>query len=78
MWMTKTVLESLSLLLPVGAKFCIYQAHTETEMGRCSKMKGQRPRENEYKKFCLNGGKCYYLIDGDIVGCNCTRLYGEN
>ena len=28
------------------------------------------------KKYCLNGGDCYYLIDEDIVSCNCTWLYG--
>ena len=39
-------------------------------------MKLQNPYENEYKKFCLNGGECYYLIDEDIVGCICTWFFG--
>ena len=41
-----------------------------------SKIKSQGPCENEYRKYCLNGGDCYYLVDEDIVGCNCTWLFG--
>ena len=26
--------------------------------------------------YCLNGGECCYLIDEDMVSCNCTKLYG--
>ena len=44
-------------------------------MGHHSKIKSQGPCENEYKKFRLNGGECYYVVDEDIVGCNCTWLY---
>ena len=53
---TKPVVVSLSLISPVS--FCIYQAHTENKVGRLSKIKSQGPCENEYKKFCLNGGDC--------------------
>ena len=37
-------------------------------MGQYSEMKIQNPCENEYTKYCLNGGECYYLIDETIVG----------
>ena len=45
-------------------------------MGQYSEIKIQNPRENEYKKYCLNGGELYYLLDEDFVGCNCTWFYG--
>ena len=73
---TKAVVVSISFILLVAASFCIYQAHTESKVGHYSKIKGQGPRENEYEKYCLNGGECNYLVDEDIVGCNCTWLYG--
>ena len=72
---TKPVVVSKSIILPVAASFFIYQAHRENKVGHHSKIKSQGPRENEYKKFCLNGGECYYLVDEDIVGCNCTWFY---
>ena len=72
---TKAVVLSISLFLPVAASFCIYQAQTENKVGHHTKIKRQGPCENEYKKYCLNGSECYYLVDEDIVGCNCTRLY---
>ena len=43
-----------------------------------SEIKGQSPCKNEYKKFCLNGGEKNYLVSEDIVGSQCTRLYGRN
>ena len=67
---TKAVVVSISLILPVAASFCIYQTQTENKVGHHSKIQG--PCENEYKKYCLNGGECYYLVDEDFVGCNCT------
>ena len=45
-------------------------------MGHHSKIKTQGPCENEYKEYCLNDGLYYYLVDEDIIGCNCTWLYG--
>ena len=39
-------------------------------------IKSESPCEKEYKKFCMNGGGCYYLVDEDVVACNCTWLYG--
>ena len=76
MFETKAVVVSISIILLVAASFCIHQAQTENKVGRHSKIKSQGPRENEYKKYCLNGGKCYYLVDEDIVGFYCTWLYG--
>ena len=73
---TKGVVLSISLVLIVAAIFFIYQAQTESKMGHHSKIKSQGPRENEYKKYCLSGDECYYLVDEDIVDCNCTWLYG--
>ena len=71
---TKAVL--VSILLLVAASFCIYQDHTENKVGHHSKIKSESPCEKEYKKYCLNAGECYYLVDEDTVGCNCTWLYG--
>ena len=72
---TKAVVISISLYLLVAAKSCACQAHTENKVGHHSKIKSQGPCENEDKKYCLNGGDCYYLVDEDIVGCNFTWLY---
>ena len=72
----KTVLVSVCLILLVTACFCIYRVYPEKKVGNQSKIEGQGLCENEYKKYCLNGGDCYYLIDEVIVGCKCTWLYG--
>ena len=72
----KAVVVSISLILLVAASFCLYQAHTENKVGHHSKINSQGPCENEYKKSCLNGRECYYLVDEDILGCYCTWLYG--
>ena len=69
---TEAAVVSISLILLVAASFCIYQTHTENEVGHLSKIKSQGHCQNEDKKYCLNGGDCYYLVDEDIVGCNCT------
>ena len=45
-------------------------------MGHHSEIKIESPCEKEYKKYCLNGDECFYLIDEDIVDRNCTWLYG--
>ena len=65
---TKAVVVSISLNVLVAANFCIHQAHTENKVGHHSKIKSQGPCENEYKKYCLNGGECYYVVDENIVG----------
>ena len=73
---TKAVVVSISLNLLVAASFSIYQDHIENKVGRHREIKSESPCEKEYKKYCMNGGECYYLVDEDIVACNCTRLYG--
>ena len=73
---TKAVVVSVSIILLVGASFCINPAHTENKVGHHSEIKSQGPSENEYKQYCLNGGECYYVVDEKIVGCNCTWLNG--
>ena len=73
---TKAVVVSISLFLQVAASFCIYQAQTENKVRHHSKIKSQALCENEYKMYSLNGGECYYLVYEDIVGCDCTWLYG--
>ena len=75
------------VLLLAAAGFYTFQVNSETKVGQHSKIKSENhcekeyikienPCEKEYKKFCMNGGECYYLADEDIVGCNCTWLYG--
>ena len=71
----KTVIIVAVLLLAVTGS-CIYQANSEKNVGHHSEIKSESPREKEYKKYCLNGGECYYLVDEDIVACNCPWLYG--
>ena len=70
----KSVLIVAVLLLAVTG-FCTYQV--KPKVGHHSEIKRESPCEKEYKKFCLNGGECYYLDDEDIVACNCTWLYGR-
>ena len=72
MFEAKSVVVSTSSILLVAASFCIHQAQTENKVGHHSKIKSQGPCGNENKKYCLNDGKCYYLVDEDFVGCNCT------
>ena len=71
----KTVLVSVCLILLVTASFCIYRVFPQKNVGQHSEMKLLNPCGNEYKDYGLNG-ECYYLVDEDNVGCNCTRLYG--
>ena len=72
----KTVLIVAALLLAATGS-CIYQVISEKKVGQHSKVKSESPCEKEYKKFYLNGGESYYLVDEYIVACNCTWSYGE-
>ena len=80
MWKTKTVPVSLSKSLLVAASLYICQVSTNAEkkLGNHQEIKSQSPCENQYKKFCLNGGESYYLVEEIFVGCIGTRLCGEN
>ena len=51
----KTVIIVAALLL-AATGFCIYQVKTEKKLGQHSEIKSEGPCENEYKKYCLNGG----------------------
>ena len=62
----KTVLISAVLLI-AAAGFYTYQVNSETKKGQQSEIKSESPCENEHKKYCMNGGECYYLVDEDIV-----------
>ena len=68
----KTVIIAAFLLAATG--FCIYQVNSEKKVGHHNEVKSESPCEKEYNKYRLNGGECYYLIDEDIVACNCTWL----
>ena len=68
-----TVLIVAASLL-AATSFCIYQVNPK--VGHHGEIKSESSCEKEYKKYCLNGGECYYLDDEDILGCNCTWLYG--
>ena len=66
----------VTALLLAATGFCIYQVNSEKKVGHYSGVKSESPCDKEYKKYCSNGGECYYLVDEDIVACNCTWLYG--
>ena len=63
----KIVLVSGFLILLITASFCMHWVYAEKIVGQYSEIKIQNPCENEYKKYCLNGGECYYLIEAVIV-----------
>ena len=58
----KTLLTVAVLLLAVTG-FCIYQANPK--VGQHSEIKSESPCEKGYRKYCLDGGECYYLVDED-------------
>ena len=71
----KTVL-LVAVLLLAAAGFYTYQVNSETKMGHHSEIKNGSLRKKEYKKYRMNGGECYYLVDEDFVACNSTWLHG--
>ena len=71
----KTVITVAAFLL-AATGFCTYQVKSEKKVGHHSGIKSDSPCEEEYKKYCLNGTECFYLVDEDIAACNCTWLYG--
>ena len=70
---SKTVLVVTTLLLAITGYY-IYQA--KPKVVHPSEIKSESTCEKEYKKFCLNGGECFYLDEEDVVACNCTWMYG--
>ena len=71
----KTVIIVAALLL-AATGLCIYQVKSEMKVEQHSEIKSESPCEKEYKKYCMNGGECFYLVDEDIAACNCTWMYG--
>ena len=69
----KTVIIVAALLL-VATGFCVYQL--KPKVGQHSETKSDSPCEKEYKKYCMNGGECFYLVDEDIAACKCTWMCG--
>ena len=69
----KTVI-LVAVLLLAAAGFYTY--HANPKVGQHREIKSGSPCEKEYKNYCMNGGECYYLVDEDIVACNCTWFYG--
>ena len=65
----------VAVLLLAAAGFYTYKVNSETKVGQNSDIKSDSPCENEYKKYFMNRGECYYLADEEIVGCNCTWLF---
>ena len=68
----KTVLVVAVLLIAAAG---LYTCQVKTKVVQHSEIKSEGPCEKEHKKYCMNGGECYYLDDEDIVGCNCTWMY---
>ena len=66
----------VAVLLLAAAGFYTNHVKSETKVGQHSEIKSESPSEKEYKKYCLNGGECYYRVEEDIVATNCTWLYG--
>ena len=66
----------LQLYFLAATGFCIYQVNSGKKVGHHCEIKSESPCEKAYKKFCLNGCDCYYLVEKGIVACNCTWLYG--
>ena len=65
---------SVAALLIGATGFCIYQVNSEKKVRHHSEIKSESRCEKEYKRYFFDGG--YYLVDEDIVACNCTWLYG--
>ena len=72
----KTVLFVAALIL-AATGFCIYRVSSGKKVGHNSETKSESLCEKVHKKFCLNGGDCYYLVDEDVAACDCTWLYGR-
>ena len=60
----KTVIIVATLLL-AATGFCTYQVNAK--LRHHSEIKNESPCEKENKRYCFNGGQCYYLVDEDNV-----------
>ena len=66
----------VAVLQLVAAGFYTYQVNSETKVEQHREIKSESPCKKGYKKYCMNGGECYCLVDENIVACNCTWLNG--
>ena len=62
-------------IFTTSTKFLHISVQYRVKMKPHSKIKSQGPCENEYKKYCSNGGEFYYINEEVFAGCNCTSLY---
>ena len=69
----KTVIIVAVLLLAADG-FYTYQVNPKWDNIEKSKVKLLAKKSTKYYE---NGGECYYLVDEDILACNCTWLYGR-
>ena len=53
----------IAVLLLAAAGFYTYQVNSETKVRQHREIKSESPCEKEYKKYCMNGGESYYLVD---------------
>ena len=60
----------VAILLLATTGFCIYQVKSEKKVEHHSDIKSESTCEKVYKKYCLNGGECFYIVDEDIVARN--------
>ena len=63
-----------AVLVLAAAGFYTWQVKPKVEQHR--EIKSEGPCEKEYKKYGMNGGECFYLVDEDFAACNCTWMYG--
>ena len=71
----KTVIFVAAFLL-AATGFCTFFYQVKPKMGHHGEIKSESPCVKEYKKFCMNGDKRFYLADENIAACNCTSMYG--
>ena len=67
---------SVCLKFLVTASFCTNRAYPEKKVGQHIGITIQNRCKIEYEDYCLNG-ECYYALEEDIVGCNCSGFYGR-
>ena len=66
------ILLLVAAILLTASGFCKYQVNSENKLTHHCEFKSERPCDKEERKYCLNGGECYYLISESSMGCKCT------
>ena len=70
--------KKIATALYLAAGSCTYQVKSEKNVRHHSEIKSESVCEKEYKKYCLNGGECFYLFGEVFVGCYSTSFFGGN